>query len=420
MKSAEMFWPLTSIPMKPLHNLLPAAALALAALSAFPMTSHAADPLPMERWRSYQGVSWEAPAAGQAATPFSQSVNAPIAGLHFDAQGGAYVSTPRLLSPAAPATLSRLDTKVDGGPARLTAFPSTSGNDVSAPPHLALRNVLGFHVDRRNGWLWALDMGFVAGEAESPAGAQKVMVLDLVSGKLVKTIALDGVADRAGSFLNDIAVDERRRVAYVSDSGFRSAPRNKVGLIVVDYVAGTARRVLDGHASLQIEPGVKVVSGGSEVWPGNPLLIGVNGIALSPDGKTLYWTVTTATQAWSVPTAVLRRAGAGDEEIAQAVRSLGTVGGNTDGIVTDTAGHLYITDVTRGGIVRYDSKTHDMALMAANYAVRWPDTPAFHPGGDLIFTASALNQHFAGQVKAGEERYELWRLRMRGQKMTRR
>lgn len=395
------------------------AAYALAALLAFSSGAQATDLQPLERWRSYQGVSWEAAAPGQAAVPFAQSVNAPIAGLHFDARGGAYVSTPRLLSPAAPATLSRLDTKADGGPARLSAFPSTQGNDVTAPPHLALRNVLGFHVDRRNGWLWALDMGFVAGEAEAPVGAQKVMVFELASGQLLKTIALDGVADRAGSFLNDIAVDERRRVAYVSDSGFRSAPRNQVGLLVVDHATGTARRVLHGHASLQIEPGVKVMSGGSEVWPGNPLLIGVNGIALSPDGQTLYWTVTTGTQAWAVPTAVLRRAGASDAQIAREVRSLGVVGGNTDGIVTDAAGQLYITDVTRGGIVRYSPRTHELALIAANGAVRWPDTPAWHPGGDLVFTASALNQHFAGQVKAGEERYELWRLRPRSQKAPR-
>lgn len=406
--------------MKHTTTLLTAAALALAALFASPMAAHAADLLPLERWRSYQGVSWEATAAGQPATAFAQSASAPIAGLHFDARGRAYVSTPRLLSSAAPATLSRLDTTAKDGPARLTAFPSTEGNDVAAPPHRALRNVLGFHVDRRNGWLWALDMGFVAGEAESPVGGQKVVVLDLASGKVVKTISLDGAADRTGSFLNDIAVDERRRVAFVSDSGFRSAPRNKVGLIVVDFASGNARRVLDGHPSLQIEPGVTVVANGSEVWPGNPLLIGVNGIALSPDGKTLYWTVTTATQAWVVPTDVLRQGSASDAEMGQAVRSLGPVGGNTDGIGTDAAGHLFITDVTRGGIVRYDPKAQLMTLIAANEGVRWPDTLAFHPGGDLVFTASALNQHFAGQVKAGEERYELWRLRARSLKSTRR
>ena len=62
-------------------------------------------------------------------------------------------------------------------------------------------------------------MGFVAGETESPVGAQKLMVLDLKSGSTIKSIPLDGVADRKASFLNDVVVDEKRRVAYISDSG---------------------------------------------------------------------------------------------------------------------------------------------------------------------------------------------------------
>ena len=88
------------------------------------------------------------------------------------------------------------------------------------------------------------------------------------------------------------------------------------------------------------------------------------------------------------------------------------MGGNTDGIVTDEKGNLYITDVTRIGIVRYDPETHSMSLVAANEEVRWPDTPAIRPNGELIFTSSRLNDHFAGAVKPGEERYDLWRLRL--------
>ncbi|GAB3374392.1 hypothetical protein GCM10027317_14170 [Massilia agri] len=38
------------------------------------------------------------------------------------------------------------------------------------------------------------------------------------------------------------------------------------------------------------------------------------------------------------------------------------------------------------------------------------DTATIGPDGDVVFTASHLNRHFAGQVKPGEERYELWRL----------
>ncbi len=383
---------------------------ALTAVPAFAGAGDSAAQVPLERWRSYAGVSWEPSRQGADPAPFAGSVNAPIAGIHFDARGRAFVSTPRLVSADAPATLSVLDTAAQSGPARLSAFPSVDGNAVDAAPDTHLRNVLGFHVDRRNGWLWALDMGFVAGQAEAPAGAQKVMVYDLRTGRTVRRIALDGVADRKGSFLNDIVVDERRRVAYISDSGLRSAPDNQGGLIVVDFAAGKARRVLDRHASLLPEPGAKVVSHGAEVWPGNPLKLGINGIALSPDGSTLYWAVTTGTHIHAVPTRLLRDPGASPESLAAAVRDLGDVGGNTDGIVTDAKGNLYITDVTRNGIVKYDPASGAMSLLAADEGVHWPDTPALLPNGDLVFTASHLNGYFAGAVKAGEERYELWRL----------
>ncbi|WP_166790940.1 L-dopachrome tautomerase-related protein [Lelliottia nimipressuralis] len=385
-------------------------AIAMAALFSFPGFVNAENHAPLERWRSYAGVSWDTPQHGQMPATFSGSVNAPIAGIHFDARDRAFVSTPRLVSAAAPATLSILDTTVQSGPARLTAFPSREGNAVNTDPAQNLRNVLGFYIDRKNGWVWALDMGFVAGEAESPIGSQKLVVLDLNSGHTIKRIALDGVADRKASFLNDVVVDENRRVAYISDSGSRSAPENHVGLIVVDFATGTARRVLDRHPALQIEPGVNVVSHGTEVWPGKPLLIGINGIALSPDAGTLYWTVTTGTHAWAVPTAMLRKPGSTDAQITDGIQDLGVVGGNTDGLVTDAKGNLYITDVTRNGIVWFDPKHRTMSLLAASEDVHWPDTPAIRPNGDLIFTSSRLNDHFAGAVKSGEERYDLWRL----------
>jgi sugar lactone lactonase YvrE len=384
---------------------------AFAAAAFFLSGAASADGQPaLERWRSYTGVSWTAAADGRDPAPFAGSANAPIAGIHFDASGRAFVSTPRLVSADSPATLSILDTNASTGPARLTAFPSAAANAVAGAPDRHLRNVLGFHIDRRNGWLWALDQGFVAGEASAPKGGQKIMVFELRTQKLVKTMALDGVADRKGSFLNDIVVDEAHKIAYVSDSGLRSAPDNQAGLIVVDFGTGRARRVLDRHASLMPQAGVKVVSHGEEVWPGKPLVLGVNGIALSPDARTLYWTVTTGTHAYAMPTALLRDPRAGKTALAAAVRALGDVGGNTDGIVTDAEGRLYITDVTRNGIVEYDPRSGSMGLLAADEGVRWPDTPTLAPDGRLVFSASNLNRHFAGQVKPGEERYELWRV----------
>lgn len=363
----------------------------------------------LERWRSYTGVSWEPTGDGADPKPFADSVNSPICGVHFDANGRVFVSTPRFMSARSPATLSILDASATTGPARLNAYPSAEANAVGTAPDGNLRCVLGFYVDKRNGWLWALDLGVVAGEPEAPAGTQKVLIYDLDTGRTVKRIGLDGAADRKRSFLNDIAVDETRKIAYISDSG-REA--DKAGIIVIDFADGSARRVLDGHPAVCAQPGVKVISHGAEVWPGNPMILGINGIALSPDGSTLYWTVTTGRHGFSVPTAILCDASAAAAGVSAAVVDLGDVGGNTDGILTDGAGNLYITDVSRGGIVKYDPRTKRMVLVASDLGVHWPDTPTITPGGDLVFSSSNLNQHFAGAVKPGEERFELWRLRL--------
>jgi sugar lactone lactonase YvrE len=98
-------------------------------------------------------------------------------------------------------------------------------------------------------------------------------------------------------------------------------------------------------------------------------MLGINGVALSPDGKTLYWAVTTGRNAFSAPTEILRDAKANETAVSASVVDLGEVGGATDGIVTDAAGNLYITDVTRGGIVRYDPHTKAMALIASDTGV---------------------------------------------------
>ncbi|HCI6778509.1 TPA: SMP-30/gluconolactonase/LRE family protein [Klebsiella quasipneumoniae subsp. quasipneumoniae] len=377
--------------------------LGLLSLGQNALAAGADDPAHLALWRSYAGVTWEQRVD-------ARSVDAPIAGLHFDAAGRAFVSTPRLISPQAPATLSLLDTASLSGPARLTAFPSTEANSISADPRTHLRNVLGFYVDHRNGWLWALDQGFVAGEKTAPPEAQKIMIYALSDGKLVQRIPLDSVADHEGSFLNDIVVDEARRVAYIADSGLRSAPDNQAGLIVVDAQRGTVRRVLNKHPALMPVAGLQVTSHGETVWPGNPIILGINGIALSPDQETLYWTVTTGTTARTIATAALRDPAMSERQLAAAIRTAGEVGGNSDGIVVDKHGALYITDVTHNGIVRYRPQSGQFTLLAADERVYWPDTPTIGPDGAVMFTASHLNQHFAQAVKPGEEKYTIWKV----------
>jgi hypothetical protein len=46
-----------------------------------------------------------------------------------------------------------------------------------------------------------------------------VLIYDIDTARLVKRIGLDGTAGRKGSFLNDIAVDEARKVAWPAPTG---------------------------------------------------------------------------------------------------------------------------------------------------------------------------------------------------------
>jgi len=383
-----------------------ASTLALAAVtqsSAFAAVQTSHEP---ELWRSYNGVSWDLGTEHKIDTVSHQ---APIAGLHFSQDGRAFVSTPRWISSAVPASLNTLSLDNTTGPAVLSAFPSALWNAADGPPAQTLRNVLGFHVDNTNNWLWALDMGFVPSEKAAPIGGQKIVIFDLKTGQVVRNVSLDNVADRQGSFLNDIAVDEVRRIAYMSDSGFRSAPDNSTGIIVYSFSQNNTRRVLHKDASVQVKQDVPVISHGKAVWEGQPLRIGINGIALSKDSNTLYWTVTTGDSLFAINTAKLTDPNLPAAELAAAVRTIAHPSVNTDGIMVTDDGKVLITDVTRNGIASVDPATGVTHLIETSDRVYWPDTVAAGVQNRIYFTSSNTNDHFANAVARGAERYNIWR-----------
>ncbi len=127
-----------------------------------------------------------------------------------------------------------------------------------------------------------------------------------------------------------------------------------------------------------------------EVWPNKPLLIGINGIALSPDAATRHRTVTAGTKVHALPTRVLRNPDSINQQILHAVRDLSTIGANTDGVVTDRSGKRYITDMTHHGIASFDPGTKSVKLVASDEHVHWPDTPSVGPENRLYLRALRL------------------------------
>jgi len=328
-----------------------------------------------------------------------------LAGVHVDRKGRVFVSTPRWLDARVPSTLSEV-VEVGGKPV-LRPFPSWEANQLPD----GLRDVLGFAIDRENR-MWILDMGWVAGADATPDGAQKLVVIDLDSNRELARYAIpDDVANRATSFLNDLAIDDKRGLAYITDSGNRSGSPTASGILIYDLATNSARRVLDRDPRVQDDPARTLVVAGEQVLPSGRLAIGVNGIALSPDGERLYWSITTGDAIYDAPTRVLL---AGDPKtIAAAVHGPRRIGGGSDGISTDARGRVYATNLTRDRVEAFDPSTGETTIVASGPGFVWPDTLAWDDRGNLYISTNHLNHGFAGAMRfdGPEPNFRIFRIK---------
>ncbi len=385
-----------------------AAATILATLAFGPV--HADEFGKPELAYSWTRLDWafRTPADANAYTADGVYKKACLTGVKTDRQGTVYVSVPRWLDPRVPSTLNKLVQK--DGRTVLEPFPSWQANDLADAA--ALRSVLGFEIDSRNR-MWILDMGYTASDKNAPAGGQKLVVIDLDTGKELRRFALDGVADAKGSFLNDLAIDEVNEVAYLTDSGVRGAPDNPTGIIVYDYRANTGRRVLDRDVSTRNDVGRPLVVQGTAVFPGNPLQVGINGIAISPDTQTLYWNVTTGDGVYAAPTAVLRDPHATAADISAAVRGPMRHGGGSDGMSIDDRGRLYVTNLTLGRLELMDPAMGTTSTIAEGPGWNWLDTVGWDRQGRILVSTNHLNQVFGGTANFDDPAdpvFRIWRI----------
>ena len=318
-------------------------------------------------------------------------------GVKVDAKGNIYVSTARWGGSEVPATLSRLVKKADKW--QLQPFPSMEMNDVKNPR--GLKAVLGFEIDRNN-VMWILDQGHIAG-APNKAGDAKLIGWDLNSNKEVARYAFpNDQADVNCSFLNDVAVDNDRDVVYITDSGIMCHPL-KGALLVYNIKTGQAKKVLSKPEWVNDQPGFTFKIHGEKVLKdkegqANPMLTGADGIALSGDKQTLYWTNLTGNRLMSVPTALLRDFSNTEDQIAQKIKVVNTLPSNTDGMTADRAGNLYMTALALNGLMKRDARTGKITPLVTDNAIAWPDTLGCGGKGDLYFVSNHLNSWVGGEM----------------------
>ena len=185
-----------------------------------------------------------------------------------------------------------------------------------------------------------------------------------------------------GTYLNDIRFSPDGGTGYITDSGTRGA------IIVVDLTSGAAFRALDGHSSTQIDKTVTVaIEGKPLVRPdGRQPAFAADGIAISNDGKTLFYQALTGNTLYAIATDMLRP-DISEQDRAAAVKTVAKTN-VADGLWMSKAGILYITSPTDYSIKRLAGK--GTATVLTDKRLRWPDTFSEGADGRIYVTASHI------------------------------
>ncbi|WP_395664285.1 L-dopachrome tautomerase-related protein [Methylocella sp.] len=277
---------------------------------------------------------------------------------------------------------------------RVVAYPDAAINMADpSKPGASLLSVQSVVVDPANR-LWILDTA-APGFAAPIAGGAKLVAVDLASDKVVKTIVLPADVILPSTYVNDVRFDlsaGRQGVAYITDSSVTGPG----GVIVVDLATGEAWRKLTGHASTSPDPAFIPVVEGERLAirekgkPPAPFAVASDGVAISADGKTLFYCPLSSRHMYSVPTALLLDRRADDAAVAAAVVDLGEKGAS-DGMETDDKGRVYAGDYKHDS-VRQRQPDGEWKTIAHDPRILWPDTLSVGADGYLYFTANQLQR----------------------------
>lgn len=233
------------------------------------------------------------------------------------------------------------------------------------------------------GSLWVVDPAAPNSEKTVKDGP-KLVQIDLTTNDVKRIYAMAPDVAGPASYLNDVRISPDGKFAYMTDSG------QPGGLVVTDLVSGKAWRVLSGDPSTEMEKDAVVVVDGKPLKrPDNRQpMFNADGIALSPDGKTLYWQALTGKTLYRIGTEVLQAA-AGKPDAANGKAEKVAITEPVDGLWMDKSGKLFLSSIGDNAVKSLNSDG-TLKTELTDVRLRWPDTFAQSPDGALYVTASHI------------------------------
>lgn len=228
--------------------------------------------------------------------------------------------------------------------------------------------------------LWVVDPAAPLLASVVPGGA-KLVRIDLSTNHVARVYLFGPEVVKPESYLNDVRVDTKRNVAYMTDSGAG-------GIVVVDLGTGKAHRALDGDHSVMAEQSIRIsVNGKPVVGPtGKPPQFNSDGIALSPDGDYLYYQALTGATLYRVKTSALRQEGSvASRDTEQVAKTF-----PADGLWMDPLDRLYLGSINQNAVFVMN-QGGALRKVVEDPRLEWPDTFSEGPDGAIYITSSHIN-----------------------------
>jgi len=272
-----------------------------------------------------------------------------------------------------------------GGAINYSTYPATGANYQN---HLiGVQNMVIDPLDR----LWILDTGRVLTPngtlVPSSYGGPKLIGVNLANDTIFRTIVFPPNVVFSDSYLNDIRFDLRpnitvsgQGIGYMTDS----STEGRNGIVMVDLGTGESWRHLNGAAVARAERQFSANVWGDQLYfipgPNEPLSyipVGSDGIALSADGETLYFSPVASRHLYSLPTKRLRARGQFSE--LQALQTVVDHGekGLSDGLQQDSNGLIYVGNEELNAISIFHAGNGTFETFVRDPRMGWIDTSKF-------------------------------------------
>ena len=255
---------------------------------------------------------------------------------------------------------------------------------VSLNDDINLHSVLSMRIDRQNR-LWLLDY------ADHGSATPQILAIDLDTMNVVHHHEFSADIAKLGSHLNDFQVNQDGSKIYIANASILGLSPS---IIIYDTQSQTSRQLLLDHASVEPDFYTPNVEGEKMLMFGVfAIRPGVDSIALDRNGEWLYFAPVTDEHLHRIRTRDLNNLSLTHEQLGKKVERFGEKT-MSDGITTDNAGNIYLSDMEHSAIVRI-KPDRTLETLIKDPKLRWPDGFSFGLNGWLYVTSSALQEVIA-------------------------